>query len=156
MKDLAHSTASTTKRGSQDFHAECFACAPAHEQGLRLHFDSNGINTTCRAEIGSVHQSYDGIVHGGIIATLLDATMIRCLHSAFGGNPLTCRMDIRYREVVPIYTGITISACVTSRRGTHCWVHATITQNDRLCVTARGTFKLVGSMPARATRLNEP
>jgi len=30
-------------------------------------------------------------------------------------------------------------------RGTHCWAHATIMRNDQVCVTARGTFKLVES-----------
>ena len=132
-------------RGTDVFHAECFACAPTHKQGLHLQFESSGIQTTCRVEIHSEHQSYDGIVHGGIIATLFDATMIRCMHSAFGGNPLTCKLDIRYREVVQIDKAITVTACITSRRGTHCWAHATIMQNDRVCVTARGTFKLVES-----------
>jgi acyl-coenzyme A thioesterase PaaI-like protein len=88
-------------------------------------------------------------VHGGIIATLLDATMIRCMHSAFGGNPLTCRLEIRYREPVEIDTAVTVTACITSRRGRHCWAHATIVQNDRVCVTARGTFKLVQPIQGR-------
>jgi acyl-coenzyme A thioesterase PaaI-like protein len=133
-----------------DFHAECFACASTHEHGLHLQFESSGIQTTCRAEINKAHQSYDGVVHGGIIATLLDATMIRCLHSAFGNNPLTCRLDIRYREVVQIDTAVTVTACVTSRRGIHCWAHATIMQNERVCVTARGAFKLLETIQGRA------
>ena len=137
-------------RRTDNFHAECFACAPSHEHGLHLRFESSGIQTTCRAEINSVHQSYDGIVHGGIIATLLDATMIQCSHNAFGGNPLTCRLDIRYRDVVTIDTAITVTACITSRRGIHCWAHATIMQNDRVCVTARGTFKLAESTQGQA------
>jgi acyl-coenzyme A thioesterase PaaI-like protein len=137
-------------RSADNFHGECFACAPIHEQGLHLQFDSSGIQTTCRAEISSVHQSYDGIVHGGILATLLDATMIRCVHSAFGGNPLTCRLDIRYRGVVQTGAAVTVTACITSRRGAHCWAHATIMQNDQVCVTARGTFKLIESMQNQA------
>lgn len=146
MKDLAQRGAATQgDRNADDFHPECFACAPIHEQGLHLQFESSGIQTTCRAEINSVHQSYDGIVHGGIIATLIDATMIQCLHNAFGSNPLTCRLDIRYRETVAVDSAVTVSACVTSRRGKHCWAHATIMQHGRVCVTARGIFKLVGS-----------
>ena len=130
-------------RAADNFHTDCFACGSTHEQGLHLQFESRGIQTTCQAEINRTHQSYDGIVHGGVIATLLDATMIQCLHSAFGSNPLTCRLDIRYREVVQVDTAITVTACVTSRRGIHCWAHATIMQNERVCVTARGAFRLV-------------
>ena len=91
-------------------------------------------------------------MHGGIIATLLDATMIQSMHNAFGGNPLTCKLDIRYREVVQIDTAMTVTACITSRRGIHCWAHATIMQKDRLCATARGTFKLVESGLLAASR----
>jgi len=150
MKNIGQSGVTSQNCRTDDFHAECFACAPSHEQGLHLQFESSGIQTTCRAEINSVHQSYDGIVHGGILATLIDATMIQCMRSAFGGNPLTCRLDIRYCEVVQIDSEITVTACITSRRGRHCWAHATIMQNAQVCVTARGTFKLVESIPGEA------
>jgi acyl-coenzyme A thioesterase PaaI-like protein len=133
-----------------DFHTECFSCGLAHTQGLHLQFESSGIQTTCRTEITKTHQSYDGIVHGGILATLLDATMIQCLHHAFGGNPLTSKLDIRWRSKAQIDTPLTVTACVTSRRGAHGWAHATIMQNDRVCVTARGTFKLVESVQGQA------
>ena len=127
------------------FHNECFACGPVREQGLHLRFESCGVQTTCHTEISMTHQSYKGIVHGGILATLLDATMIQCLHNAFGGDPMTSKLDIRWRDVVTIDTPLTVSACATSRRGTHGWAHATITQGDRVCVTAHGTFTLVVS-----------
>jgi acyl-coenzyme A thioesterase PaaI-like protein len=133
-----------------DFHAEGSACAPTHEQGLPLQFESSGIHTTCQTEIKSVHQSYEDMGHGGILATLIDATMIRCILNAFGGNLLTCRLDIRYREVVKVDMAVTVTACVTSRRGIHCWAHATIMQNDRVCVTARGAFKLVETIQGQA------
>ena len=150
MKTLGQSVGTSQHRSTDNFHAECFSCAPSHEQGLRLQFESSGIQTTCHTEITKTHQSYNGIVHGGILATLLDATMIRCMHKAFGGNPLTCRLDIRYREVLQIDTAMTVTACITSRRGIHCWAHATIMQKDRVCVTARGTFKLVESIHGQA------
>jgi acyl-coenzyme A thioesterase PaaI-like protein len=138
------------ERVAEGFHVECFACGPIHAQGLHLEFESSGIQTTCHTEITKAHQSYDGIVHGGITATLMDATMIRCLYNAFGGNPVTGKLDIRYRELLLIEMAITVTACVTSRRGNLCWAHATITQNDRVCVTARGTFKLEESLRGRA------
>ena len=137
-------------RGMDDFHTECFACAPTHEQGLHLQFESSGIQTTCHTEITKAHQSYNGVVHGGILATLLDATMIQCLHHAFGGDPLTSKLDIRWRSIVQIDTPLTVTACVTSRRAARGWAHATIMQKDRVCVTARGTFKLVESIQGQA------
>jgi len=151
MNDIAQSSSTAERGHSADvFHAECFACAPIHEQGLRLQFESSGIQTTCHTEITKTHQSYNGIVHGGILATLLDATMIQCLHHAFGGDPLTSKLDIRWRSMVQIDAPLTVTACITSRRGAHGWAHATILQNGRVCVTARGTFKLVESIEGQA------
>ena len=151
MADIIEAVTDRRDRGVGCFHNECFACGPDHEHGLHLHFESSGIRTTCHTEITSTHQSYDGIVHGGILATLLDATMVQCMHNSFGGNPLTSKLDIRWREVVQIDTPLTITACITSRRGTHGWAHATILQNGRVCVTARGTFKLVESVSRQAS-----
>jgi uncharacterized protein (TIGR00369 family) len=126
-----------------NFHKECFACSQTNEYGLQLQFESNVGEVTCRTEINKPHQSYNGVVHGGIVATLLDAAMVHCLHKEFGKNPLTCRLDIRYLEVVPTDSSITINASFKSRRGTHCWAEAQILTNDRVCVTAKGTFKLI-------------
>ena len=151
MNDTAQSGSTAERdRCADDFHAKCFACAPTHDQGLHLQFESSGIQTTCHTEITKAHQSYNGVVHGGILATLLDATMIQCLHHAFGGDPLTSKMDIRWRSGVQIDTPLTVTACVTSRRGAHGWAHATIMQNGRVCVTARGTFRLVESIEGQA------
>jgi acyl-coenzyme A thioesterase PaaI-like protein len=125
-----------------NFHKECFACSQINEYGLQLQFESHGNQVTCHAKINKPHQGYNGVAHGGIIATLLDAAMVHCLHKKFGKNPLTCRLDIRYREVVPTDSSITINASFTSQRGKHCWVEANIISNDQVCVTAKGIFKL--------------
>ena len=69
-----------------NFHQECFACSQTNEYGLQLQFESNVGEVTCRTEINKPHQSYNGVVHGGIIATLLDAAMVHCLHKEFGKN----------------------------------------------------------------------
>jgi acyl-coenzyme A thioesterase PaaI-like protein len=126
----------------ENFHKECFACGQANESGLQLQFVSDEHQVVCRTKINKLHQSYGGIVHGGIIATLLDAAMVQCLHKKFGKNPLTCRLDIRYREVVPTNSTITVNASFKSRRGMHCWAEAIILSKNQTCVSAQGTFKL--------------
>jgi acyl-coenzyme A thioesterase PaaI-like protein len=151
MNEIAQSGgAAEWDLSADDFHTECFACAQAHEQGLHLQFESSGIQTTCHTEITKAHQSYNGVVHGGILATLLDATMIQCLHNTYGVDPLTSKLDIRWRGIVRTYTPLTVTACITSRRGEHGWAHATIMQGGQVCVTAHGTFRLVESIQGQA------
>lgn len=124
------------------FHKDCFACGKDNEDGLQLQFESDERGVICHTLINKSHQSYGGIVHGGIIATLLDAAMVQCLYNKFGDNPLTCRLDIRYREIVPTDSIIVIEASFKSRRGIHCWAEARILNKDQMFVTANGTFKL--------------
>ena len=63
-----------------DFHQNCFACGSKNGAGLGLKFH--------KEEDGSVFgdfladtkfESYSGIVHGGIMATLLDSAITHCL-----------------------------------------------------------------------------
>ena len=86
-----------------DFHPNCFACGSKNGAGLQLKFH--------KEENGSVYgefladrkfESYPGIVHGGIIATLLDSAMTHCLFVK-GISAVTGRLSIKYS--LPIRTG---------------------------------------------------
>jgi uncharacterized protein (TIGR00369 family) len=47
------------------------------------------------------HQGYDGVVHGGILAALLDDAMANCLWLR-GVAAATAKMVLRYREPVQV------------------------------------------------------
>ena len=89
-----------------NFHTNCFACGSNNGVGLRLNFH--------KQEDGSVSgdffadpkfEGYSGIIHGGIIATLLDSVMTHCL--LMEGIPaLTGRLSIKYST--PIRTGTVV------------------------------------------------
>jgi acyl-coenzyme A thioesterase PaaI-like protein len=89
-----------------NFHRNCFACGSNNGVGLRLNFH--------KQEDGSVSgdffadqkfEGYSGIVHGGIIATLLDSAMTHCL--LMRDIPaLTGRLSIKYST--PIRTGTVV------------------------------------------------
>jgi acyl-coenzyme A thioesterase PaaI-like protein len=89
-----------------NFHQNCFACGLNHGGGLRLKF--------YKQEDGSVlgyffadpkFEGYSGIIHGGIIATLLDSAMTHCL-LVKGIPALTGRLSVKYS--IPIQTGALI------------------------------------------------
>ncbi len=88
------------------FHQNCFACGSNDETGLGLKFYKN--------EDGAVfgnffadpkYEGYSGIIHGGIIATLLDSAMTHCLLMK-GVPALTGRLSIKYST--PIRTGTVV------------------------------------------------
>ncbi|WP_179131148.1 PaaI family thioesterase [Candidatus Entotheonella palauensis] len=81
----------------------CFACGKHNPDGLGLEFCFD-------RETGIVHseftppmryQGYGGVVHGGILATLMDEVMAHSLWQR-GIAAVTAKMSLRYREPVPV------------------------------------------------------
>jgi len=92
-----------------EFH--CFACAPGHPKGLRLRFRESGPDgVACEVTLGADYQGIDGIVHGGIVATMLDEAMAWCLYRHRRRVYVTATMRQRYREPVPVDTPLTVEA----------------------------------------------
>jgi len=98
-----------------NLHANCFACGPNKDGGLRLAFQEK--------EDGSVvgyfaadpkFEGYSGMVHGGIIATLLDSAMTHCLMKK-GLFTLTGRLSIRYSFPIRVGTVVKLEAKVLKR-----------------------------------------
>ena len=89
------------KQGSS---RSCFVCGVANPVGLHLAFyDSGPGEVTVNFTPSEQYQSYPGVLHGGIIAAILDETAGR---SHMKGSPprfmFTAKLEIRYRKNVPI------------------------------------------------------
>ena len=78
----------------EDDH-KCFVCGQENEQGLRLHWTINGNVMTAQFVPEPKYQGWKGILHGGILATLLDEAMTR-LVGIVCGQALTAEMIVRY------------------------------------------------------------
>lgn len=88
----------------------CFACGPENPHGLQLsdfHFEGDEyvVNFTPQRH----HQGWQGITHGGIVATLLDEVTTR-MFSDQGEEAVTAEMTIRYHQ--PLATGQPVRARV--------------------------------------------
>lgn len=101
---------------SDDRDQWCFACGRDNPIGLKLTFSEEGDKYVARFTPGLEHQSYDGIVHGGIISTLLDEIMARYPY-AKGIRTVTARLEVRYRKPTPIGQELTISGWIVRQRG---------------------------------------
>ena len=75
----------------------CFACGELNAHGLRLRLHVAG--ETCWTEITLPEdfQGWQGIIHGGILATILDEVMAWSLASADAWG-FTARMTIEYKR----------------------------------------------------------
>ena len=82
----------------------CFVCGVDNPFGLHMNFYSTGPGEVTASYIASKeYQSYPGVLHGGIVAAILDEAAGRVF---LGGFPLrfmyTAKMEIRFRNNVPI------------------------------------------------------
>jgi len=114
----------------------CFACGKENPIGLRLEFreveESYMTTFTPRPE----HQGYDGIMHGGLVSTLLDEVMARYIY-AKGYNAVTARLDVRFKKPTPIGELLTVTAKIAGKRGNMYEVVGEITLPDGT-ITAQG------------------
>ena len=62
----------------------CFACGPKNPIGLHLEFQLADGKFRAHKALASEYQGYSGIVHGGIVTTLLDEAMGGYLYDGAG------------------------------------------------------------------------
>jgi uncharacterized protein (TIGR00369 family) len=120
-------------------HHNCFACGHG-EDGLGLVFARSGVDTVSAEWFCDTrYQSYPGIAHGGIIATVLDCAMTNCL--LMKDIPaVTADMHIEYRE--PVRTGavVAIRASLLRSRSPLFVLEAEIVQDERVRARASAKF----------------
>ncbi|MBN2550153.1 MAG: PaaI family thioesterase [Anaerolineales bacterium] len=83
---------------------DCFVCGVVNPSGLHLSFYQIGPGeVTAEYIVSPQYQGYPGVVHGGIVAAMLDETAGRSQmgvdHPRF---MYTARLDISYRKPVPV------------------------------------------------------
>ncbi|SFT63681.1 Acyl-coenzyme A thioesterase PaaI, contains HGG motif [Selenomonas sp. GACV-9] len=118
----------------------CFACGPENPIGLHLDFHFEEDKYVAEKTLPHEYQSYEGVVHGGIITTMLDEAMGGYLYSG-GERAVTARLDVRYRKTTPVGEHLVITSWEESRRGSFVNMKATIALADGT-VTAEGTAKM--------------
>lgn len=125
------------------FHNTCFACGAQNPHGLHVRCTTSGTANSGTVVVNEQFQGYDGMVQGGIVATILDTAMVQLLRDVNGGSPVTGRLDIRYLAATPLNAALTVEARVIETRGTACWVVAQICHGPTCCATGRGVFKIL-------------
>lgn len=70
----------------------CFACGPDHPHGLKLRLRADGHGSVMANWIPRKEwEGYQGIIHGGVVATVLDEAMCKAVAAA-AEPAFTCRL----------------------------------------------------------------
>ena len=124
----------------------CFACGTQNPLSLKLTFEEQDGAYITHFTGQPQHQGYDGIMHGGIVSTLLDEIMARYLY-AKGMNAVTARLEVRYLKPTPIGVPLLIKGRIVRHRGRVYETEGTVELPDGT-VTALGAAKVFITDPA--------
>lgn len=105
----------------------CFVCGRENPAGLKMDFYTTAPGET-RAEfsVPSDYEGYPGMVHGGIIAAMLDETGGRAWMDDPNHFMVTAQLNIRYRKPVPTGTPLVLLGLAGMRRGRVAEAHSEI------------------------------
>jgi uncharacterized protein (TIGR00369 family) len=118
----------------------CFACGPDNSEGMQLRFEYGDGEAKA---VFIPHERFAGwitILHGGIVATLLDEAMAHAAIAA-GIRAVTGKLEIRFRKAAPMAATLIATGRLESRRGRVLLLSATVTgENGTLYAEGQGRF----------------
>nr|WP_320050778.1 PaaI family thioesterase [uncultured Desulfuromonas sp.] len=97
--------------------ARCFVCGPENNRGLQAKFDidSEQLCSHCQIALPGDFQGWQNVVHGGVLATLLDEASIYACRS-IAPQCVTAELTVRYKKPVPVETPLEITARVVEQK----------------------------------------
>jgi uncharacterized protein (TIGR00369 family) len=127
----------------------CFGCGGANDQGMKLTFEQDDAAQRIRGRF-SIPETYRGgrrMVHGGIIAMLLDEVMAKV--SRFKQDyAVTGELSVKYLKPVPVEEEIVLEAWEVERSGRNLFREGEIRDASGI-VLARGRGHFVAVDPDR-------
>jgi uncharacterized protein (TIGR00369 family) len=95
-------------------YGNCFVCGENNPNGLRLNFEIDAQKKTLKTTFvaSPTFQGWDGIVHGGIISTLLDEAMAKLVYE-LGYHAVTASLEIKFKKPAPILKPLLVHGEIT-------------------------------------------
>ena len=124
-------------------HPFCIVCGDQNDHGLKVPFQAcaNG-GVEARFSFNGAFQGYNGLVHGGVIASLLDGAMTNCLFS-HGKAAVTGELTVRYLLPAKANLEAVVTAWIKESWAPLHMTEAHMIQDGR--VVARATAKFMES-----------
>ncbi len=127
--------------------AFCIGCGPQSEIGLHMRFRvTQDGDVESRVEIPRAYQGWRGVVHGGIVALLLDEAMAYAA-GALGILGVTAELKLRFRQAVPTDRPLVVRGKIEWRRQRVLGITATVNDaGGTLLASAEGKFISRGTL----------
>ncbi|HAA90045.1 MAG TPA: hypothetical protein DCE07_05680 [Peptococcaceae bacterium] len=122
---------------------KCFVCGDGNPSGLQVRFYHDGNEAKAVFIPDSRWEGYPGVVHGGILASLLDEVMYKAVFAS-EGNVVTARMSVRFRNPARVGSLLHLVGRVGEKKGRFVTAKGEIRDSEnRPIATAEGVFCLL-------------
>ncbi len=113
-----------------DTSSTCFVCGEGNPSGLRIRYQIEAEGESLAYwQPGTAWEGFHGIVHGGIVSTVLDEAMSKAVAS-IGCHALTAELRVRFRHPVRSGSGVSIRGRVIDRNRRRIRTEAALTNRD--------------------------
>ena len=116
----------------------CFGCAPENPIGLHMDFYEDGDDIRCFWIPQTHYQGWLGVLHGGIISTLIDETAGWVVTRKLQAAGMTSRLEVKFHKAIRSdETQISIRARITEQKRNIAIIHVEV-ENAHGVVCAEG------------------
>ena len=137
----------TTIAALREGYTSCFGCGLDNPHGLKLDgFKVEDDIITAVFEPHARFQGFDGVLHGGIVATALDEISAWSAMLTHGVFVFTAKLEIAYRGKSPLGVPLTLTGSVEERRGRRLTIAGAMTHDGVLVAESNGLFVVAGSV----------
>lgn len=128
----------------------CFGCGALNPCGLHLQFEGDKGEVRALFTPRRQDEGFFGVVHGGIVSTMLDEAMAWAAFSN-GLWVVTGKLEIRFRQPVVVGVEVIVSGRVMAQQGRLLDGRGEIrrSSDDELLASAQGRFVRVPEAQAR-------
>lgn len=119
---------------------KCFVCGMANPIGLKLSFsyDEAG-HASAKCNLSEAYEGYPGVIHGGIISTLLDEVMAKAVLKS-GNVAFTANLTMRFRHPVPSDTSLHLEGWIVENKSRTIKTAASISDGSIVYAEAEAIF----------------
>jgi acyl-coenzyme A thioesterase PaaI-like protein len=125
----------------------CFVCGKDNPRGfkIKVRYDEAGLAAETELALPREYQGWAAVIHGGILATLLDEMMAHAVWR-FAGPGLTLGMEVRFYHPLKPDEPVRVRGVLKTPNGSRRQAEAEITRitDGRRIASAKSRFLLLG------------